>query len=278
MPYRSILVALDAGARCAPRIALAAQLAAEHDAHLVGLAPTGTVFMPPDPSGGGLGANYLQLSIDFLRQEAGKQAERFRAQVAPLGLRSFEALVDAEDPAPSVIAHARLADLVVVGQHEPGSASSMPPDLPQQVLMDSGRPVLIVPYAAEAAAPGRTVLVAWDRSREAARAVSDALPLLGRAAAVHVVMFLPAGDTDLPGTPPGADLAQWLARHGVRADVARVPTPIDTGNALLSHAADLGADLIVMGGYGHSRLRETVLGGVTRTVLRHMTVPVLMSH
>ena len=278
MPYRTILVTLDATVRCAARVAVAARLAADHDAHLVGLAPTGTVFMPPDPSGGGLGAHYLQLSIDYLRQEAEKQAERFRVQVAGLGLPSFEARVDAEDPAPSAITHARHADLIVVGQHEPGSDSAMPADLPQQVLMQGARPVLVVPYAGEPAPVGRTVLVAWDRGREAARAIADALPLLCRAARVHLVVFETAGDDATPGELPGADIAQWLARHGVSADVARVPTPIDTGNALLSHAADISADLIVMGGYGHSRFRETILGGVTRTVLRAMTVPVLMSH
>lgn len=278
MPYRTLLVHLDAGARCEARVALAAQLAAEHDAHLVGLAPTGTVFMPPDPSGGGLGAHYLQLSIDYLREEAEKQATRFRNQAMALGLRSFEARIDAEDPGPSLVTHARHADLVVVGQYEPGTESATPADLAQQVLMQGARPVLVVPYAGEPAPVGRKVLVAWDRGREAARAIADALPLLCRAAAVELVVFEPAGSGGTPGEWPGADIAQWLARHGVQAEVVRVATPIDTGNALLSHVADIGADLVVMGGYGHSRFRETVLGGVTRTVLRDMTVPVLMSH
>lgn len=205
-------------------------------------------------------------------------AARFCEQAAALGLRSFEPVVEVEDPVPSAIVHARRADLVVVGQHEAGSDSGVPPDLPQQVLIHGARPVLVLPYAGAPATPGSRVLVAWDGGREAARAIADALPFLHRAAAVQLAVFESAGETRAPALPPGADILPWLSRHGIAAEAVRVPTPIDTGNALLSHAADFGAELIVMGGYGHSRFRETVLGGVTRTVLRQMTVPVLMSH
>lgn len=277
MSYRTILVSLDTGRPCPARVALAAQLAAEHGAHLTGLAPTGTVFMPPDPSGGATG-NYVQLSMEALRREAEALAARFREQVAPLGLVSSEGRIDVEDPVLSVIVHARRADLVVVGQHEPQTDTGIPADLPQQVLMHGARPVLVVPYAGVPTPAGRRVLAAWNGSREAARALADALPLLRRADAVHLVEFLPAGSGTQPPGPPCIDILPWLARHGIAAEAARVPTPIDTGNALLSQAADWAADLIVMGGYGHSRWRETVLGGVTRTVLRQMTVPVLMSH
>ncbi len=122
-------------------------------------------------------------------------------------------------------------------------------------------------------------MVAWDASREAARAVSDALPILERASSVAVVSVNPRSRDFGHGDVPGADIALHLARHGVKVDVQRIETrDLDVGNALLSHVASESADLLVMGGYGHSRLREMVLGGATRTILGEMTVPVLMSH
>ena len=139
--------------------------------------------------------------------------------------------------------------------------------------------MLVVPYAFERRPVGRRVLVAWNASREAARAVSDALPLLKRAGQVDVVAFEPGKSGAAHGEEPGADIALYLARHGVKVTVSRVDAPdLDVGNQLLSRAFDLSADLIVMGAWGHSRLRELVLGGVTRTVLESMTVPVLMAH
>jgi nucleotide-binding universal stress UspA family protein len=136
--------------------------------------------------------------------------------------------------------------------------------------------VLAVPYAYERKPVGRRILVAWNGSREAARAVGDAMPLLERAEHVQVAVFRPDAG---PGELPGADLAAHLARHGARANVTRhEASDIDVGNLLLSTAFDAQADLIVMGAWGHSRLAELVLGGVTRTILESMTVPVLMSH
>jgi nucleotide-binding universal stress UspA family protein len=164
---------------------------------------------------------------------------------------------------------------VLAAQPEPGDllATALAGDL----VLSVGRPVLFVPYAGRFPATGKRVLVAWNASREAARAVSDALPLLARAESFEVVAFEPRpGDH---GEVPGADIALYLARHGVKATAARQSAPeIDIGAQILSRAADTGADLIVMGGYGHSRLRELVLGGVTRSMLEAMTVPVLMSH
>jgi nucleotide-binding universal stress UspA family protein len=146
-------------------------------------------------------------------------------------------------------------------------------------LLYCGGPVMIVPYMGPAATFGERVIVAWDASREAARAVNDALPLLKRAKQVGVVSVNPRPWPFAHGEEPGADIGLHLARHGVKVEVQRVEgRDIDTANAILSHVADRSADLLVMGGYGHSRLRELVLGGVTRTILTEMIVPVLMSH
>jgi nucleotide-binding universal stress UspA family protein len=142
--------------------------------------------------------------------------------------------------------------------------------------MSAGRPVLMVPYAGRFPDTGKRVLIAWNAGREAARAVTDAMPLLSKAQSVEVVAFGEGGDH---GEVPGADLALFLARHGVKATAARQHAPgVDIGNQILSRAADVNADLIVMGAYGHSRLRELALGGATRSVLDAMTVPVLMAH
>ena len=180
------------------------------------------------------------------------------------------------DTAEMGVLHARYADLAVAGQIDPenpppGSAAR----LPEQLALASGRPVLIVPYAGKYDSVGRRVLVAWSRTRESARALNDALPILKQADQVAVLSINP----DRDGTLPGADIALHLARHGVKAEAtSTVAEDIDIGNTLLSRAADFGSDLIVMGCYGHSRARELIMGGATREILRHMTAPVLMSH
>jgi nucleotide-binding universal stress UspA family protein len=151
--------------------------------------------------------------------------------------------------------------------------------LPEQVILGCGRPALVIPYIGPPATLGERVVVAWDASREAARAVNDALPLLERAKTVSVVTINPRQQPFGHGEEPGADIGLHLARHDVKIEVERVVSrDIDVANTILSQVANEGADLLVMGAYGHSRLREYVLGGVTRTILAEMTVPVLMSH
>jgi len=140
--------------------------------------------------------------------------------------------------------------------------------------------VLVVPYAGKFERVDRHALVAWDGSRAAIRAVTDAVPLLRRSGKVTLAIFNPDSHGSAHGEQPGADMALYLARHGVNVEVLVQKTPdgLDVGNALLSLASDLGVDLMVMGAYGHMRWRELVLGGVTRTIMRTMTVPVLMAH
>ena len=170
---------------------------------------------------------------------------------------------------------ARRFDVSVIRQSEPDDNSSNSLII-ETALFDSGRPVLVVPYVHKGAAKLDRGLVCWDGSRNAARAVGDAMPLLQRAKAVEVVTV---GDQPKSREIPGADIAQHLARYGVKAEVKEIVAPdLDAGNVILSHAADISADFMVMGGYGHSRLRELILGGVTRSILATMTIPTLMSH
>jgi nucleotide-binding universal stress UspA family protein len=170
---------------------------------------------------------------------------------------------------------ARRFDVSIVRQSEPGkdTANAL---IIEAALFGSGRPVVIIPDIYRGGATFERIMVCWDGSRSAARAIGDAMPFLERSAAVEVVIV---GDRPKSSEIPGADIAQHLARHGTNAEVREIVAPgVDAANVLLSHAADSSVDLIVMGGYGHSRFREFVLGGVTRSILSRMTVPALMSH
>jgi nucleotide-binding universal stress UspA family protein len=213
------------------------------------------------------------------RAEAARQAESAFVAATAHQARSTEFRASRRDALGAVQLNARYADLVIAGQPEPDGGSGVDATFAEDLVMGAGRPVLFVPYAGRFPEVGRRVLIAWNAGREAARAVTDALPLLTRAGTVQVVAFDPLkGDAD-HGDLPGADIALVLARHGVKVSVAQQHSDeVDVGNQILSRAADMQSDLIVMGAYGHSRLREMVLGGVTRTLLDTMTVPVLMSH
>src|SRR6185312_3312089 len=172
---------------------------------------------------------------------------------------------------------ARYADLVVVGQAGT-EMMVIPSDLPETIAFASGRPVLVVPFIG-AKPPGKVILLCWNASREAARAAADALPFLKAAQKVIVLVVNPTASAEGHGAEPGADAAAWLARHGVKVTVQRdVGSDADVGGVILSRAADHDADLIVMGIYGHSRMREMVLGGASRTLLASMTVSVFMAH
>jgi nucleotide-binding universal stress UspA family protein len=179
------------------------------------------------------------------------------------------------DLAGIVIAHGRTADLIVASQADPEWDLSPVLEFPERLVMESGRPVLVVPYTGRYEAVGRKPALAWAPRREAARAAFDAMPFLAAAALVHVLSF----DEQTGGAWPDSSIMAMLARHGVEATGRReYVRDTSIGEELLSAIADLGADLLVMGAYGHSRLREFVFGGATRHVMRHMTVPTLLSH
>jgi nucleotide-binding universal stress UspA family protein len=279
MTFKTILVPLDELPRCSSRVALAAWIAQQHGAHLVGLSPTGLLAMPAQV-GTTLGGStdFIQLSFEYLEKRAHEIANEFKRQMGKLGVASFEARVVEAEPLPATVMHARGADLIVVGQTDPGSVAPMARDFPQQVVMHAGKPVLIVPYAGSFPTVGRNILVAWSPTREAARALGDALPFLERAEKVHVTYLASSEEESEANKPEFDEALAWLRHHGIEATHGLEVTSLDVGNALLSRAADLGSDLIVMGCYGHSRLKELALGGATRTVLHSMTVPVLMSH
>ena len=176
--------------------------------------------------------------------------------------------------------NAKYVDLAIVSQADPDDAESYPnPGLPAEVALEAGRPVLVLPYIGAGKTLGKNVMVAWNGSREATRAVNDALPLLERAVKVSVLAVNPRDGGGDHGDVPSADISLHLARHGVKTEATQtVSNEIDVADVILSRIADTGCDLLVMGAYGHSRMRELMMGGVTRDILKHMTVPLLLSH
>ncbi|HEY8880664.1 MAG TPA: universal stress protein [Roseateles sp.] len=280
MSFRTILVHLDHSRHAASRVAAAGALTLQYDAHLIGLAPIGWALMPAETVPAlGLAA-YQEAAMKELREQAQRCVDSFEQQVARLGITRCESRIEEGFAESAVARAARYCDLTVVTQADPDESTSAAVLLPQDVLLQSGRPLLVLPYAGDwAIAPAARVLVGWNASRESARAMHDALPFLKAATHVEVVVFETPEDANLThGQLPGADIGLWLARHGVAVEAKHVPAKVGAGEALLSLAADMSADLIVAGGYGHSRFREAVLGGVTRTLLGSSPVPVLLSH
>ncbi len=276
MAFKDILVYVDAAKMAPICLDVATGLAEAHDAHLTALHVSPPPFVMGDFGPGGAAE-----VIRWQEEQAKRLAEQAEKEVAAARQRSGRAIewrkASGEIP-PTVQLHAHYADLVVVGQGRRDDDESTVADvLPETIVMGSGRPALVVPMYGKFPRLGEQVLVAWNRTREAARAVHDALPILTRAKSVKILEVNPAKEA----TPhlSGVDIATHLARHGVKAEVeAATVSDIEIGPTILSRAADLGVDLLVMGAYGHSRLREFVRGGATRHLLQHMTVPVLMSH
>lgn len=277
--YRTILLHLDDAADAGRRTDAAIQLATAHDAHLTALYAPPRLYQQWLPEAG------MRTEI-LARQKAEDDArakaalERFEAAAAKAGLTRHETRRAEGDPREQLGLHGRYADLIVVGQADPNAPGTRESaSIVEDLILSCGRPVLLVPYIGLLQQVGRRILVAWDASREAARAVADAMPMLERADSVRVVSVDAKPSANGHGQMPGADLALYLARHGIDVEVAHVGSSgVAVGDVLLNQASDHDADMIVMGCYGHARLRELVLGGATRTMLRTTPVPVLMAH
>jgi nucleotide-binding universal stress UspA family protein len=277
MTYQSILIHIDNGQACQRRVAFAASLAASYNAHLIGFAATGLVYSPYVAGGEAIG-RYYEEAAEALRTAAQQAAAAFSKQMETLGVGSWEAQVQTDDAGSALVRQSRFADLVILGQTDPDAAGT-DSGLPQYLLLHNARPVIVFPYAGEFGGAMSNVLIAWNGAKEAARAVSDALPILQKAKTVRLIVFNRNASPDKEAEQTSsADISAFLARHKVSLVTSSEETDIDVGNAILSRMADYGSDLLVMGGYGHSRFREILLGGVTRTILQHMTAPVLMSH
>ena len=279
MALKEILVHLSHTGQCKKCLELAVDLAARHQARLVGLCVV-TVTNTPNFVPGEL----VQREIEKLRRQADELQTRFAAATSAADIVSEWRRIDNTEIRADVTAivrtHALYSDLLVVGQIDRQAGDgSIPVDLPDRLILETGRPVIVVPYAWRYHEVGDRVLVAWNARREACRAVNDAMPILQSARHVRVLALQAGGGMADHGEVPGADISTHLARHGVNVEAEfAVAEDIDVGDMLLSTVAAESVDLLVMGGYGRSRMREYVLGGATRHLLKHMTVPVLMSH
>ncbi|MDC7789585.1 universal stress protein [Rhodoplanes sp. TEM] len=260
-----------------PAAAFAISIARIFGAHVTGVVFVYDPVISPSIMDG-VSAEWIDAQRDESRTMAQAAIERFERAAQLAGIQAGHRIIEATlGGATDMFGRiARRFDLVVVGQREPDRMS--PADLfAEGALFESGRPVVMVPYIQKQGLALDRVLMCWDGSRTAARAMGDAMPFLTRARQVDVVIV--ATGRSKSDEVPGADVGHHLARHGIKVDVKRiVAEDVDVPNTILSYAADVSADLIVMGGYGHSRLREFVLGGATRGILASMTVPVLMAH
>lgn len=272
MSYKDIIVHQTDGAGSARSLDAAIKLARDNDAHLTGVYvlnyPAVPTFVQAE-----VPTELIQQGYQTLREAAHQCKKAFEAKCEREGVRGEFRLMEG-DPVEALTLCAYYSDLVIAAQPDPDHPS-IQDRVPEGVVMAAGRPLLAVPYVGDVDKFGRRVMLAWNGTREATRAVHDALPLLIKAESVVVFGVNPENDDHIAG----ADLALHLSRHGVKAEPRHIVAPdLEIGDALLSATSDLGIDLLVMGAYGHSRLRELVLGGATRQVFRAMTCPVLLSH
>lgn len=281
MSYKTILVHAGPDRGAPDRIRLAARLARAADAHLVGAATTGISRLMPAAVLAAAGPA-LADRCAALRQEAGRTLEEFDGIATQEGVASTEARLVDDEAGAGLALQARYCDLAVVGQAEHDAIHPLlPPDLPDYVVLAGARPVLVVPFAGCAPDLGAEAVVGWDGSVEATHALDAALPLLR--AARHTSVFAFANQAPWPDgvEHPDVQLIAWLGRHGIAARLERRSgsgNDSELAETLLSEAAGRGAGLLVIGAYGHARLRELLLGGVTAAILRTMTLPVLLAH
>ncbi len=275
-PIRLIVVHVDGSPASVARLLTARSLAVQHGASVQALFAV-TPMIELAPLAFPAGADFATLLTEFEQARRAAARAQFDAHAGNDGRVQW---CEAEgEPIWAVSQAALCADLLVLGQRDPAASGQVPRDFVESVLIDSGKPALVLPYITPQPIEGRVALVAWKNTRESARALSDALPLLAKAEQVHVVTWPENEATDVAGCDP----VGYLQRHGVRADRKMLP-PLggrdrrELGELLLSLSSDLDADLLVMGCYGHGRAREWVMGGASRTLLSAMTLPVLMAH
>jgi nucleotide-binding universal stress UspA family protein len=275
MAIKDILVIVDLfGKRVA--VDFAADLALKTSAHLTGLS---TVFQPTMSgyAAAAVPADFMVAAVERAEADAADSAAAFQKVADRAGVNSDARTADLMAGAgfTEILKQTRVSDLVIVSQPDPDRPEPLRQSLIESILFEGGAPVLIVPYIATTKLKLDKALIAWDGSATAARAIHAALPVLALAKQVEVLI---AGSAN-PEPDAGVDVAQYLARHGLKTELLRTPKgDIDVADILLNYVADRNFDWVVMGAYGHSRLREFVFGGATRDVLSEMTVPVLMTH
>lgn len=280
MGYRTVLVYVGLLERVGPLLDVALPLARSHGAHLIGVTAIPPAHMYAALAGE-VSATIIEAEQTLYREEAEAIGKEFARHTGTTDVTVEWRCVDAGPlgVASTVADVASCADLVVASQSNPDEDWETRSAVPEGLVMEAGRPVLLVPFAYKTGEIGRQVLVGWNGHSEAARAVFDALPILREAEHVEIVTIGNPMNASAEVFSPADDIAAALARHNVNVETFQAPDKGGSdGEILLARAAEQGCDLIVIGGYGHSRFREFVFGGVTRHMLMHMTVPVFMSH
>lgn len=274
MTLKTLLVHIDDTPAGKARLDAAVTLASDRDAHLVGLG-----IRPPEPVPAYGAAVIPKALVRDISKENDEHMSALRKQFEEILRRAGREAASewravTGEPEDSASLHGRYSDLMILGQVGLKQTPEGLRDLAEAVILESGRPVLVIPEKGAPASIGRRILVAWDGSREAARAVSDALPFLREAEKATLLSVT----SDTSRQLPGAEIAAHLDRHGVNVESDSQTARGPTGETIMKQAEGLGCDLIVTGAYGHARWREIVLGGVTNTLLRHSPLPVFMSH
>jgi nucleotide-binding universal stress UspA family protein len=277
MGLKDILLYLDGAEATKARVDFAVALAKAHQAHLLGIAFAPKALLPLH--GADVGFADMSKVLETMKMQGAGALAAFEARAKEAGVVSEPRLMQGMiEQFPHDFAQAaRHAGLTILGQPRDGDPLMGQYALVERCLFASGRPVIIVPAATDSLALKGTVVAAWDGSAEAARAINDALTFLS--AAARVVLLVGIAEEEEEGAVPTDDMIGHLKRHGVMAEVMRVRTNEgDIGRALLAAAKQLGATLMVMGAFHHSRWREFIIGGVTLTVLEEATIPLFMAH
>lgn len=284
MPFKNILVLVDDSATSHVRLNAAISLAQAHEAHLTALG-LGIEFVMPAPVVASLPIAVMDEQRAEQQTRLAKRMDKVRIEAERTGLAiEIRSEMTIAELAGDVMArHARHADLTIVGQPDTEQDGfTLNRRLLEAAFLETGRPALAIPHAVpggEVRFPNKLAIVAWDGSREAARAMNDALPLLKQAESVRLITVNPEKQGERLGELPGADATLHLARHGIKAELRRISGGgLSVGNAILAEIGDSGADLLVMGGFGHSRMREMILGGATASLLDTMTCATLLAH
>ncbi len=277
MAIKNILVHIDHSAACELRVKAAIDLAKTNDARLSALFVVPDYFVP----------SYVeaQISADIISQisdEATSRAKetqsKFKAMVTDAGLE-LDSYIEEGNIIGILSDYARYSDLVILGQSQPDDPDNISEGLADHLVIEGGAPCLVIPYIGTRQTLGKRVLVAWNESRESARALRDSLPLLQQADQVSVLLIKHKSHNEDHTAMQGKVILGYLADHGISGKTSLcIDNHLDPGDTMLAQASDNDCDLIVMGAYGHSRLREMVLGGVTRHLLKEMTVPIFISH
>lgn len=277
MAIKKIIVHVDNTVACENRIDTAIELAIQHDAELTSIYVIPSYPMPTYYE--------AQISLEILaevdksaRKSARQAQHRYEKMAADAGLAT-STIIEEGNLISVLSKHARYADLILLGQDDEDDPLSLGEALADNIVLEGGTPCLVIPRKSTREQMGKRVLVAWNASREAARVIKDALPVLKRAESIELLSI----DSDAlevdENCDQGKDILAYLTRHGIAAEhYIERNKDLSPGDAILARVSETEADMIVMGAYGHSRLRETILGGATRKILKQMTVPVFISH